>query len=93
MISGVVVKPGMTTGSRRQATSLLTERDDEVLERSPEETRKGWLRTILGQRPQVQILPTPPLLSSEVHVFRRLLIAGRVGVLEIVLGVAIFNQA
>jgi len=26
-------------------------------------------------------------------VFRRLLIAGRVGVLEIVLGVAIFNQA
>ena len=45
---GVVVKPGHDDGLQKASTGLLTVRDDEVLERSPEETRKEWFIAILG---------------------------------------------
>ncbi len=38
----------MTTGSRKQATGLLTARDDEVLERSLEKPVRGGLGVAPG---------------------------------------------
>ncbi len=43
------LKAGMTTGSRKQATGLLTARDDEVLERSLEKTVKNSHALLLGK--------------------------------------------